>query len=76
MSFGLSFYKTCTNPRKFTTSYFYDVYVIDANGKYTEVPVSISGTYYKRFLPSAYNSIELTLLSGPPLRVPYLTLSN
>lgn len=76
MSFGFNFYKTCYNPRTFKTTYYYDVYVIGADGRYNEVPISIGGTLYKRFKPSAYNSIELTLLSEPPLKVPYLTASN
>lgn len=48
----------------------------DSSGKYSEVPVLISNVYYKRFTPSAFNSMELTLTSVPPLSSPYLTLSN
>ena len=40
------------------------------------MPLLIGGSYYKRFMPSAFNSLELTLTNGPPLQVPSLTLSN
>lgn len=75
-SFGVEFYKTCSSPRTFATTYYYEVYVKDASGNYNEVPVVIGSVYYKRFIPSAYNSIEVSLISIPPLKTPYFTLSN
>jgi len=57
MSFGLNFYKQCSTARTFTNQYYYEVYVVDASGSLNEVPLLISSTYYKRFLPSSYNSI-------------------
>ena len=76
MSFGLNFYKQCSTAKTFANLYYYEVYVVDSLGALNEVPLFISNTYYKRFLPSAYNSIELILLSSPPLQTPYLTLSS
>ena len=32
--------------------------------------------YYKRFTPSAYNSIDVSLISIPPLKTPFFTLTN
>lgn len=49
---------------------------MDGSGNLNEIPILISNTYYKRILPSVYNSIELNLLSGPPLQTPYLSLST
>ena len=48
----------------------------DASGRLNEVPILIGTTYYKRFTPSQYNSIQVTLVSVPPLKVPYFTLTN
>jgi hypothetical protein len=75
-SYGLQFYKTCSSPRTLSTTYFYDVYVVDADGTYAEVPILIAGTYYKRFRPAVYNSISLELVSIPPLQTPSLSVSN
>lgn len=75
-SYGLEFYKTCTNTRSFPITYYYEVYVKDSSGNYNEVPVLIGSTYYKRFTPSAYNSIEVSLISIPPIQTPFLTLTN
>ena len=75
-SFGLHFIKTCTKTRTFSKAYYYDVYIVDANGNYSEVPLLISGTYYKRFTPANYSGIQLNFVSEPPLQVPYLTLTQ
>jgi len=72
----MQFYKTCSTPRTFSTTYYYEIYVKDATGNYNEVPVVINSVYYKRFTPSAYNSIEVSLISIPPLKTPYFTLTN
>lgn len=75
-SFGLNFYKTCSTSRTFSSTYFYDVYIVSANGTYAQVPIQINNVYYKRFTPTAYNTISLTFVTQPPMQVPYLSLSN
>ena len=72
MSYGNLFYKECANRRTFSTTYYYDVYVIDSNGKYNEVPIEIGGNYYKRFTPSQFRKVTMVLTSEPPLQTPYL----
>lgn len=72
-SFKGIFKKECINIKTFGTQYFYDIYVQNGDGSFSEVPVQIGNNFYKRFTPSGYN-MQLFLTSVPPLQVPYITL--
>ena len=70
------FYRTCSTPNTFPVQYFYDVYVQNLDGSYAEVPLSVGPTYYKRFTPTLYKNLQISLTSVPPLQVPLITLAN
>jgi hypothetical protein len=57
-SLGGTVNKYCSGTTKtFPVQYFYDVFVQNQNGTYAEVPVSFSGSYYKRFTPKVFQQV-------------------
>lgn len=79
-SFGLNLLKTCSSSDvSVDPNYFYDVYVVNSEGKYVQVFATYNtlSTYYGRLVPGGISSsIEMVYNSYPPLTTPYLNLTS